>query len=312
MIYGRVLTLALIPFLLQNSFQSFLVVAEKPQMGLIISIMAGITNMVLDFVFMYIFKMEVFGAALATAISQLIGGIIPLIYFISKNNSPLKLVKTNFEINAIVKTCTNGSSEMLTNLSMSLVNMLYNMQLMKLIGADGVVAYGIIMYISFVFSSTYIGYSIGVAPIIGYHYGADNKDELKNLFKKSLIIIGTVALVMTLLAEILAGVLASIFVSYNKELLEMTSLAIRLFSISFIISGFNIFGSAFFTALNNGLISAIISFLRTLVFQVIMVFVLPLILGINGIWLAVVAAEFLALIVTLISIILNRNKYQYI
>ena len=228
-IYGRVLTLALIPFLLQNSFQSFLVVAEKPQMGLIISIMAGITNMVLDFVFMYIFKMEVFGAALATAISQLIGGIIPLIYFISKNNSPLKLVKTNFEINAIVKTCTNGSSEMLTNLSMSLVNMLYNMQLMKLIGADGVVAYGIIMYISFVFSSTYIGYSIGVAPIIGYHYGADNKDELKNLFKKSLIIIGTVALVMTLLAEILSGVLASIFVSYNKELLEMTSLAIRLF-----------------------------------------------------------------------------------
>ena len=253
---------------------------------------------VISFVFMYIFKMEVFGAALATAISQLIGGIIPLIYFISKNNSPLKLVKTNFEINAIVKTCTNGSSEMLTNLSMSLVNMLYNMQLMKLIGADGVVAYGIIMYISFVFSSTYIGYSIGVAPIIGYHYGADN--------------IGTVALVMTLLAEILAGVLASIFVSYNKELLEMTSLAIRLFSISFIISGFNIFGSAFFTALNNGLISAIISFLRTLVFQVIMVFVLPLILGINGIWLAVVAAEFLALIVTLISIILNRNKYQYI
>ena len=201
---------------------------------------------------------------------------------------------------------------MLTNLSISLVNMLYNMQLMKLIGADGVVAYGIIMYISFVFSSTYIGYSIGVAPIIGYHYGADNKDELKNLFKKSLIIIGTVALVMTLLAEILSGVLASIFVSYNKELLEMTSLAIRLFSISFIISGFNIFGSAFFTALNNGLISAIISFLRTLVFQVIMVFVLPLILGINGIWLAVVAAEFLALIVTLISIILNRNKYQYI
>ena len=311
-IYGRILTFALIPFLLQNSFQSFLVVAEKPQMGLIISIMVGITNMILDFVFMYIFKLGVWGAALATGISQMIGGIIPLVYFISKNNSPLRLVKTKFESKPIISSCINGSSEMLTNLSMSLVNMLYNIQLMKLVGADGVVAYGIIMYISFVFSSTYLGYSIGVAPIIGYHYGAGNKDELKNLFKKSLIIIGVTALVMTLLAEILSGALASIFVSYNKELLDMTILAIRLFSISFIFSGFNIFGSAFFTALNNGLVSAVISFLRTLVFQIVMIFVLPLILGINGIWLAVVAAEILALIVTIILIMLNRKKYEYV
>lgn len=311
-VYGRTLTCALIPFLLQNTFQSFLVVAEKPQMGLIISIAAGITNMVLDFLFMYVWKLGVLGAAVATGISQVVGGIIPLIYFISKNSSPLRLVKTKFDKTILLKTCTNGSSEMLTNLSMSSVNMLYNMQLMNYVGANGVVAYGIIMYISFIFSSTYIGYSIGVAPIIGYHYGAENKEELKNLFKKSLIIIGSVAIIMTLLAELLAGVLANVFVSYSKELFDMTTLAIRLFSISFIISGFNIFGSAFLTALNNGIVSAVISFLRTLVFQIIMIFLLPVLFGINGIWLAVVAAELLALIVTFALIIKNRKKYEYI
>lgn len=311
-IYGRVLLVALIPFLLQNSFQSFLVVAEKPTMGLIISIIAGVTNMLLDFLFIYVFKMEVFGAAFATGISQLVGGVIPFIYFIRKNSTQLKLVKTKFDKKTLFQSCANGSSEMLTNVSTSLVNMLYNVQLMKLVGADGVVAYGIIMYISFIFSGTYIGYSIGIAPIVGYHYGSDNKEELKNLFKKSLILIGIVSVTMTLLAELLSRPLASIFVSYDKDLLNMTTTAIRLFSLSYFISGFNIFASSFFTALNNGFISALISFMRTLVFQLVMIIVLPMIFKLNGVWLAVVVAEILALFVSIICFKVNRKKYEYI
>ena len=255
--------------------------------------------------------MGVFGAALATGISQLMGGIVPLIYFIKPNKSPLKLTKTNFEWKAILQACTNGSSEMLTNLSMSLVNMLFNVQLMKYAGADGVIAYGIIMYVGFIFTGTYLGYSIGTAPIISYHYGAENTQELKNLLKKSLILITITSITMTGIAEILSKVLASIFVSYDIELLEITTRAIRLFSISYIISGFNIYSSSFFTALNNGVVSAIISFMRTLVFQIAMIYILPIILGIDGIWLAVTFAEVLSLIISIMFSVRNKKRYQY-
>lgn len=244
-------------------------------------------------------------------ISQSIGMIVSLTYFIKAKNGNLKLIKTKFELKAIIKACTNGSSEMLTNLSMSLVNMLYNMQLMKYVGSDGVVAYGIIMYVGFIFIGTYLGYSIGTAPIIGYHYGAGNTEELKSILKKSLKLILVTSIVMTGLAEILAKILASIFVSYDANLLEITTNAIRIFGISYLISGFNIFNSSFFTALNNGAVSAAISFLRTLVFQITMIFLLPLIWGINGIWLAVVFAEILALVVGIIFLITNRKKYKY-
>lgn len=309
--YGRTLIIALIPFMLQNCFQSFLIVAEKPRMGLVISIITGVLNMILDFLFIYVFKMGVFGAALATGISQLIGGIVPLIYFIKKSEN-LKLVKTKFELKPILQACANGSSEMVTNISMSLVNMLYNLQLMKYAGADGVVAYGIIMYVSFIFSGTYMGYSIGSAPIIGYHYGAENKKELKSLLKKSLKLLTITSVVMTAIGELLAKPLASIFVSYDANLVDMTTNAIRIFSISYLISGINIFASSFFTALNNGVVSAAISFLRTLLFQIAMIFILPLIWNLNGIWLAVVFAEVLALIVSIIFLVANRKKYQYI
>lgn len=311
-VYGTTILVALTAFLLQNAFQSFLVVAEKPTMGLIISIIVGLTNMILDFLFIYVFKMGVFGAALATGISQLIGGIVPFIYFSRGNDTPLQLVKTKFDWKAIGKSCTNGSSEMLTNISLSLVNILYNMQLMKYAGADGIVVYGIIMYVGFIFIGTYVGYSVGSAPIISYHYGAENKEELKNLFTKSLKLIGITSIVMTLLAEILAKPLASIFVSYDKQLLDMTIIAIRLYSISYIISGINIFGSSFFTALNNGLVSAIISFLRTLVFQILAILIFPAIWGLNGIWLAIVFAEGLSLIISAIFLVANRKKYQYL
>lgn len=311
-IYGRTMLIFLTFFILQNCFQSFLVVAQKPKMGLAISVISGLTNMFLDFLFIYIFKMGVFGAALATGLSQLLGAVVPLIFFICKNGTPLRLIKTKFEFKPLLKACTNGSSEMVTNISMSLVNMLYNLQLMKYAGSNGVVAYGIIMYVSFVFVGTYLGYSVGSAPIISYHYGAKNTNELKNLFKKSIKLIIIVSIIMTVCAEALSRLLAGIFVSYDNDLMDMTATAIRLFSLSYIISGINIFASSFFTALNNGLVSAAISFLRTLLFQIAMIFILPKLLGLNGIWLAVVAAEALSLIVSLTFFITNRKKYQYI
>lgn len=309
--YGRTILIFLVPFALQNCFQSFLIVAERPLFGLVISIITGLMNMLLDFIFMYVCHMGVLGAALATGISQLVGGCIPLIYFIMPNQSPFQLRKAKFDAKAIWQACTNGSSEMLNNISMSLVNMLYNRQLMKYAGSDGVVAYGIIMYVGFIFVGTYLGYSIGTAPIVGYHYGAENTGELKNLLKKSFRLMAVTSLVMTGMAEISARLLASIFVSYDAELLQMTTTAIRLFAMSYLISGFNIFSSSFFTALNNGLISAVISFLRTLVFQVAMIFLLPALFGLNGIWLAVVIAEILALGVSYAFLIGNREKYRY-
>ena len=309
--YGKVLMLGIVPFVLQNSFQSFLVVAEKPKMGLAVSIAAGVTNMVLDFLLIYVLDMGISGAAAATVISQTVGGIIPLIYFIRKNNSPLRLVKARFDFKVIGQSCLNGSSEMFTNLSMSVVNMLYNMQLLKYIGTDGIVAYGVIMYISYIFNGVYMGYSIGTTPIVGYNYGAENKDGIKNLLKKSLIIILMCALILTGLAEMLSGTLSKIFVGYNKELLDLTTKAVRIFSLSFIISGFNVFASSFFTGLNNGIVSGIISFLRTFVFQIIMIFTLPLIFNINGIWMAVIFAEMLALCVSFMFFAKNKTKYEY-
>ena len=310
--YGRTLLCSLPFFMLQNCFQSFLVVVEKPAMGLGVSLAAGLTNMVLDFLFIYVFGLGVFGAALATGISQFIGAMIPIFYFARKNKSPLKLVKTKLELKPILKTCTNGSSEMVTNISMSLVNMLYNLQLVKFAGYDGVVAYGIIMYVGFIFSGTYLGYCVGVAPIVGYHYGAANTAELKNLFKKSLFLLSSAAVVLTSCAELLSSVLAGIFVGYNQDLHNMTTNAIQLFALSYIISGINIFASAFFTALNNGLVSAVISFMRTLVFQIAFIFILPELLGLNGIWLAVVGAEICSLIISVSFFVANRKKYKYV
>lgn len=311
-LYGGILLFGNVAFMLQNSFQSFLVVAERPQLGLGISILAGVTNMVSDFLLIYVFRLGLAGAAWATVLSQVVGGIVPLLFFLRKNSTPLRLVRCRFDGRALWKSCMNGSSEMLTNLSMSLVNMLYNMQLMKYAGSDGVAAYGIIMYISFVFVATFLGYSIGVSPIVSYHYGAGHKGELKSLFQKSLVLVIVSSVVLTGVAEGLSGVLAGIFVSYDKELLAMTTTAIRLYGISFLVNGINIFGSAFFTALNNGAVSALISFLRTLLFQVATILIMPLIWGLNGIWLAIVAAELLALVVTAVCFAVNRKKYQYI
>lgn len=311
-IYGRTVFFMMTGLFLQNAFQSFLVVAEKPKLGLAVTLLAGFTNMFLDFLFVYVLRLGVFGAAVATGISQFVGAIIPVIYFASGKNNILHLKKCRFNKDIIIKTCINGSSEMVTNMSMSLVNMLYNMQLMKYIGTNGVVAYGIIMYVGFIFSGTYIGYSLGSAPVISYHYGAGNKKELKSLFKHSIILLVISSVIMTLLAEVLAKYLAGIFVSYDKQLLELTTTAIRIYSVSYLISELNIFASSFFTALNNGFVSAAISFLRMFLFQIIMILLLPVIIGINGIWIAVTAAEALALVVSVIFVIINCKKYGYV
>ena len=310
-VYGRILLLGNVPFMLQNTFQSFLVVAERPQMGLKISVAAGVTNMILDFVFVYLLRWGIVGAGVATVTSQLVGSVIPLLYFVKKNPSPLHLVRFEWDKGALIKSCTNGSSEMMTNLSMSLVNMLYNFQLMRLAGADGVSAYGIIMYVSFIFVSVYIGYSIGATPIISFHYGAGNHAELKNLFKKSLTIIVVASIALTGVAEITSDMLAGVFVSYDANLLEMTAIAVRLYSLSYLFSGINILASGIFTAFNDGLVSAVISFLRTLLFQVVMVLLLPMLFGLNGIWLAIVVAEIMALAVSVFCFVKYRKKYHY-
>ena len=309
--YGKIIMFALIPFMLQSVFQSFLVTAERPTLGLIITIAAGVTNIVLDALFVAVLEWGVSGAALATGISQFIGGITPLIFFILPNKTKLRLGQAPFDIKAIVKTFTNGSSEFMTNVSLSVVNMLYNNRLMEIAGQNGVAAYGVIMYVAFVFISVFLGYAIGSAPIVGYHYGAGNKAELRNVYGKSLRLIGIAAFLLTLSAELLAYPLSAIFVGYDAELFDMTQRGFMIYSVSYLLAGFNIYASSFFTALNNGFISALISFARTLVLQIICVLCLPFLMGINGIWLSIVFAEGLSLILTICCFSANRKKYGY-
>ena len=309
--YGRIILVALPMLMVQYAFSSLVITAEKPKLGLIVTIIAGVTNMVGDALFMVVFKWGIVGAALATALSQVVGGVIPLIYFSRKNSSLLRLRKPQWDGKALFKTCTNGSSELMSNISMSVVGMLYNAQLMKYAGEDGVAAYGTIMYVNFIFIAIFIGYSTGIAPVISYHFGAKNIDELKGLLKRSAVIILASSLGMFLTAELLANPLASMFVGYDKALLDLTVRAFVIYAFSFLFAGIAIFGSAFFTALNDGLTSALISFLRTLLFQIAAVMLMPLIWGLDGIWYSIVAAEVMAVIVTMFFLIIKRKKYKY-
>ena len=309
--YGRVVLTALVPFMLQNTFQSFLVTAERPHFGLYITIAAGVSNMALDALFIAGFHWGVTGAALATAISQFIGGIVPLVYFALPNKSRLRLCRAGWDGRALARACANGSSEFMTNISMSAVNMLYNWRLMRLMGADGVAVFGVIMYVDFIFVSIFLGYSMGSAPVVGYHFGAGDREELQGLLRRSLRLVGVMGAVLTALALLLARPLSMIFVSYDAALLAVTVRAFSIYALSFLLVGFNIFSSAFFTALNDGFTSALISFARTLVFEAAAVLVLPLIVGIDGVWAAVIAAETLALILSAACLVRNRKKYGY-
>lgn len=310
-IYGRILLITLPAFMLQNMFQSFLVTAEKPIMGLIITIGAGLTNMVLDALFIITFQKGIVGAAVATGIAQCVGGIVPFVYFIRNKNGVLKLGKLHWEGKALLNSCANGSSELVTNISMSVVSMLYNYQLMKFAGENGVAAYGAVMYVGFIFVAIFLGYSIGAAPVIGFHYGAQNQDELKGLFRKSNILIAIVGIIMAACAYIFSAPLARLFVGTDPAILDMTVTAFHFFALSVLFSGFSIFGSAFFTALNNGIVSAAISFLRTLLFQIACVLILPIFFKLNGVWYSLLIAEILAMLVTVVCYIIKRKDYNY-
>ena len=309
--YGRIILIALPAFMLQLEFQSFCSTAEKPNLGLIATLCAGVTNMVLDALFVAVFPWGVVGAAVATAISQVVGAVIPLIYFARKNNGLLKLGKTHYDGKAVLKACTNGSSELMSNVSMSLVGMLYNVQLLKLAGENGVAAYGVLMYVSMIFNGVFIGYAVGSAPIVGYHFGAKNKLELKSLLRKSGVIIGLFSILMVAFAEVMASPLSKIFVGYDKGLFELTKRGFFIYSFSFLFMGYAIFFSSFFTALSDGLTSALISFLRTMVFQITAVLSLPLIMGTDGIWLSIVVAEIMAVATSIFFLLLKRKKYGY-
>ena len=310
-LYGRIIIVALPGFMLQNMFQSFLITAEKPTMGLVVTVVAGVMNMVLDALFMAVFHWGIAGAAIATGLSQMVGGLIPFLYFCRKNSSPLRLVKTGFEGKALLRTCTNGCSELISNISLSVVSVLYNLQLLKYAGEDGVASYGVLMYVNFIFIAIFIGYSIGTAPIIGFNYGAKNEDELKNIVRKSLKIMAVTGTLLSVFAFILAVPASELFVGYDKNLCEMTVHAFQVSAVSFFFSGFCFFGSSMFTALNNGVVSAIISFARTMLFQGGTILIMPLIWGMEGIWYSIVAAEVLAAVVAVVYIWAKRKIYRY-
>lgn len=310
-LYGRIVVCFLTSFMLQNMFQSFLIAAERPKFGLLITLAAGVTNMVLDALFVGVFRWGIAGAAIATGISQTVGGVVPLMYFLFSKSSPLRLRWTEFEAQPLLRSCANGSSELMSNISGSLIGMLYNAQLMRFLGEDGVATYGVLMYVQFIFVAIDIGYSIGCAPIISYHYGARNHPELRNLLTKGLKVMGILGIVMTIAAISLSGTLANIFVGYDATLCELTRHAFHLFSFAFLLAGFNIFLSSFFTALNNGGVSAAISFLRTLVFQAASVILLPMALDVDGLWWAASAAEALAFVVSIGFLLAMKGKYHY-
>lgn len=310
-LYGRIVVCFLTSFMLQNMFQSFLIAAERPKFGLLITLAAGVTNMVLDALFVGVFRWGIAGAAIATGISQTVGGVVPLMYFLFSKSSPLRLRWTKFEAQPLLRSCANGSSELMSNISGSLIGMLYNAQLMRFLGEDGVATYGVLMYVQFIFVAIDIGYSIGCAPIISYHYGARNHPELRNLLMKGLKVMGILGIVMTIAAISLSGTLANIFVGYDATLCELTRHAFHLFSFAFLLAGFNIFLSSFFTALNNGGVSAAISFLRTLVFQAASVILLPMALDVDGLWWAASAAEALAFVVSIGFLLAMKGKYHY-
>lgn len=310
-LYGRIVVGFTAAFMLQNVFQSFFIAAEKPKLGLAATVAAGLTNMVLDALFVGGFNWGIAGAAVATGISQCVGSIFPLIYFAAQNKSRLRLSFAMPEIKPVLASCANGSSELMSNISASIVGMLYNFQLMRLLGEDGVSAYGVMMYVQFIFTAVFFGFSTGSAPIISYHFGADNPSEVKNMLVKSVVFMEAAGAVLTAAAIAMSPLLADIFVGYDVQLKELTEHAFRIYCLHFLLAGFNIFASSFFTALNNGAVSAAISFVRTLVFQVAAVLLLPLVLGENGIWCSVLVADAGATVLSVIFLYKKRYEYGY-
>lgn len=310
-LYGGIMLSFQAAFMVQTVFQSLFPVAEKPKLGLVLTMASSVIDILLNALFIIVFDWGVVGAAVSSVIGQIIGSVVPILYFLRRNDSLLRFVKPVFDGKALLKTCTNGSSEMVTSLSSSVVGVLINLQLMKFAGENGIAAYGVILYVNYIFYAVFIGYATGCAPIISYHFGAENHRELKNLFRKSMVITGVASILLTAAAIVFSGSIAKFFVGYDSVLLGISQRAFALYAVSFLICGFNIFASAFFTALNNGFISAVISFARTFLFQAFAIIVLPLFLGMDGIWLAVVVAETMALALAILFFVRKKNQYHY-
>ncbi len=309
--YGRIILAALPFFMLQMEFQTFMITAERPTLGFVITLASGFANIILDAVLVAVFNLGLEGAAVATVISQVLGGTVPILFFFFTRGGTLRLGKAKFEGRALIKVCTNGSSELLGNISMSLVGMLYNVQLLKYLGEDGVAAYGVLMYVSMIFAAIFIGFSVGVAPVLSFHYGAANKNELRGLLKKSFVIISVTSVLMLMLALALARPLSKIFVGYDAALYELTVRGFYIYAFCFLFCGFAIYLSSFFTALNDGLTSALISFIRTVVLQVGTILLLPLIIGADGIWLSITLADFAAALIAISFLAGKRKRYGY-
>lgn len=310
-LYGRILLAAMPAFMLQNVFQAFFSAAEKPVLGFIVTAVAGCTNILFDGVFVGAAGFGVTGAAVATLASQVVGAVLPIIYFSVKNNSLLRFCKPKLKWKVLLNACANGSSEFVNNISSSIVSIVFNRKLMEIAGENGVDAYGVLMYVNFIYFSIFIGYSIGTAPLIGYNYGAGNKEELKNIFRKSVILVEIFGVLMTALALGLAYPISWLFVREDAALLKMTENAFYIISYMFIFAGFSVFASSMFTAFGNGLISALISFLRTIVFQIAAVLILPVWFGLTGVWVAALVPEVLAMLTSLIFVICLRKRYGY-
>ena len=310
-LYGKILLIGSVGFILQNTFQSLLVTANRPDIGLKVTIAAGCCNIILDLLFVGVFKWGIIGAATATVVSQWVGGGIPLIYFVFKRNQTLYLSDTSLDLKVLTRVFTNGLSEFTTNIAMSVTSMCYNFQLLKYLGDDGVAAYGVVMYVGFIFVAIFIGFSVGTAPIVGFNYGAKNREELNGILKKSIGFNVVSGAAMLILAQLSAGLIARLYAGYDQTLCELTTIAMRIYGLSFLVSGLNIFSSGFFTALNNGFISAMIALLRTFIFPVACVFILPAVSGVNAIWFAAPIAEVLALCVSIVFLVANKKRYGY-
>ena len=309
--YGRILLLAVTPFILSFEFQSLMVTAERPDLGFKVTLFSGCLNILLDILLVAVLRLGLTGAAVATSISQTMGALIPLLFFSRENNSLLRLTGASLDGRAIFKICVNGMSELINNIAFSVVGILYNVQFLKYTGEDGIAAYGVLLYVSMIFEAVYMGFCMGSSPVVSFHYGADHRDELHSLLHKSLRIIGVASLCMMLFSQLMARPLSYIYTGYDEELMAMTVHGFRIYSITFLFSGFGIYGSAFFTALNNGPASAVISILRTLVFEVLCVLILPLLFGTDGIWSSVVAADFMAMTTAGVMLKAKQKLYGY-
>lgn len=311
LLYGRIMLLALPFFILEMMFQSFMVTAERPQLGFAFTVISGLLNILMDYLFIVVFGLGLSGAAWATFLASAVGGVGPLLFFVFPNKTMLHFVRPVFDGKALLQSVTNGISEFFASVSGSILAICYNFQLMKYIGENGVAAYGVIMYVQFIFFGVFLGYAMGTAPIVSYNYGAQNHAELRNVFQRSMKIIAVLGVLQTLLLELTVPWLTKVFVGYDPELYALTCRAFRIYGLSYLLVGFNFYASSLFTALNNGIVSAVISTVRTLVFETSAVFILPAIFGVNGIWFSIICAEVLSLSLSIAMIYKHRERYHY-